>query len=101
MREIVNIILLILLIIGGPVALLWCIYFEDADELMKKHDINDKEQQEQQKQALKKQALIDMMWGDEELGLYDNNVDNKHSVATHYALIVAETLTRYIGFIYC
>lgn len=36
MREVVNIILLILLFIGGPVALLLCMYFEDADELMKK-----------------------------------------------------------------
>ena len=63
MREVINVILLILLIVGGPIALLWCIYFEDADELMKKQDINDKEQQ--------KQALIDMMRGDEELGLYD------------------------------
>ena len=35
MREIINVILLILLIVGGPIALLWCIYFEDADELIK------------------------------------------------------------------
>ena len=44
MREAINVILLTLLIIGGPVALLWCMYFEDADELRKKQDINDKAQ---------------------------------------------------------
>ena len=68
MREAINVILLTLLIIGGPVALLWCMYFEDADELRKKQDINDKAQQ--------KQALIDTMRGDEEIGLYDDNPKN-------------------------
>lgn len=29
------------------------------------------------------------------------NGDNKHSAATYYTLIAAETLTRCIGFIYC
>lgn len=38
MREIINVILLILLFVGGPVALLWCVYFENAEELMKKSE---------------------------------------------------------------
>ena len=38
MREVINVILLILLIVGGPIALLWCVYFEDAEELMMKQE---------------------------------------------------------------